>query len=126
VTTELNGEGSLVVDSISAAAVETGQDERLSDKQVNMMDAVKEAIRDHGKAGKVHMDRWREVAYSRGFLDDDATKRSKQFDNLRSKLIAKVLIRVTNEMVELHSGSVARKPPTPSALPSDAPMPPGL
>jgi AAA domain len=104
VETEPNGEGSLVVDSVTGS-VKAEKPERLSDKHLNMLDALRDAIKEHGRAGKVHMDKWRAAAYAKGFLDDDATKRSKQFADYRSQLIAKGRIRVVNEMVEMHSSA---------------------
>ena len=52
----------------------------------NMLESLREAIREHGSAGKVHVDKWRDVGLEpRGFLDDDATKRSKQVGDCKSE-----------------------------------------
>lgn len=103
IETEPSGEGSLVIDSLSTMSGIAAEAVALSDRQTNMLHALREAIKTHGKVGRVHMDKWREVSYNRGFLSDDATKRSKEFDNAKATLIKKLLVRVDNGMVEPRS-----------------------
>jgi hypothetical protein len=125
VATEENGEGSLVVDRLTIATAEAVQGKPLPDRHANMLESLREAIREHGSAGKVHVDKWRDVAYDRGFLDDDATKRSKQFGDCKSKLISNGYARVDKNFAQLVSsatpGTLTITPTLPS---SGAPMPP--
>jgi hypothetical protein len=125
IETEPNGEGSLVVESITDMAGIAEEAVKMSTRQQNVLDCLKEAIRGHGKAGKVTVEQWRDVAYKRGILDEDATKRSKQFGDTKDKLIEKGRIKIDNGTVRLVSSSVVGTLTSAPTLPSSgAPMPP--
>jgi hypothetical protein len=128
VATEENGEGSLVVDRLTTATAEADPPKPLNPAHTNMLETLREAIREHGSAGKVHVDKWRDVAYNRGFIEGDNSTRSKKFGNLKNTLIANGRIQVDKDMVTLRS--TALKPLTPTvtpSLPSNAvPMPPAV
>jgi hypothetical protein len=126
VATEENGEGSLVVDRITTATAEAVQGKALPATHTNMLESLREAIREHGRAAKVTVDQWRDAAYNRGFLEEDTKKRSKQFDNLKNTLLANERIKVDNGTVMLLSSGTPGKLMVTPALPSSgAPMPPG-
>jgi hypothetical protein len=125
VATEPNGEGSLVVDSITEAVNEDGaKGGKLSPVQQSMLNDLEEAVRAHGNtAGKVHMDKWREVAYERGSLVEDSEKRAKQFDNAKTGLKNKGLIKIKSKMVEIVSRGV-RAMMAAAAVAPDGALPP--
>jgi hypothetical protein len=126
VATEENGEGSLVVDRLTAVTAEAEPSKPSNPAHTNMTESLREAIRDHGRAGKVSVDQWRDAAYNRGFLNADTKKRSKQFDNLKNTLLANGRVQIDNGMVMLLSSSKPGKLTVTPTLPqsSSAPMPP--
>jgi hypothetical protein len=97
IETEPNGEGSLVVESITDMAGIAEEAVKMSTRQQNVLDCLREAIREHGKAGKVSVEQWRDVVYKRGILDEDATKRSKQFGDTKDKLIKRAASKSITE-----------------------------
>jgi len=119
----------LVAFIVSAAAVQAPPEaaSRLSDNQVNALDTLRAAIKEHGQKGAVAVHTWKEELFRRGVLDRDAPNPREPFRRLKGSLIKTQRIQEDNGMVRLTSSNVI--PITTRAAPailSPCPVPPPI
>jgi hypothetical protein len=137
VETEPNGEGSLVVEGISAAAGTVQKvSEKLTSKEVLALQALKDVLKSKGELGgaiggrSVTIDEWKEGCFSNGSVSRDAARPLRDLHDRQVGLITKGRILVLDERVRLvgdaakgESGNVISIVP---GLPTNSvPVPPG-
>jgi AAA domain len=74
---------------------------RLSDQQVNALDALRKAIKEHGQKGSVAVDAWRDELFRCGVLERDAKNPRQPFKRLRDVLARKQRIAERDGMVSI-------------------------
>jgi hypothetical protein len=110
---------------VSSRAVQAAPEAatRLSDAQVLALDALRKAIKEHGKKGAVALDQWRDELFRSGALDRDAKNPREPFRRLRNSLARR------HRIVE-HDGTVrmgySAGIPLVSGVPSIVPAPGGI
>jgi AAA domain len=96
---------------------------RLSDQQVNALDALRKAIKEHGQKGAVAVDRWRDELFRTGVLDQDAKNPRQPFKRLRSALARIQRIVEQDGMVSI-GYPTGVSPMTGAPRPGGNPLPP--
>lgn len=94
---------------------------RLSDRQVLAMDALRNAIKEHGQKGAVAVDQWRDEMFRSGALDRNAKNPRSDFKRVRDALARIRRVVEENGMVRFASTAGI----TPMASPSLVPPPGG-
>lgn len=88
---------------------------RLSDNQVNALDTLRAAIKEHGQKGAVAVGTWKEELFRRGVLDRDAPNPREPFRRLKGSLIKTGRIEEDDGMVRLTSSNVIPMTTRPAA-----------
>ncbi|ARQ01710.1 AAA family ATPase [Pseudorhodoplanes sinuspersici] len=83
---------------------------RLSDRQVLALDALKTAIKEHGQAGAVAVDRWRDELFRIGVLDIEAKNPREPFRRLRDALARSQRIAESDGMVRIGMPTLGPSP----------------
>jgi hypothetical protein len=117
----------LVSRRLVQAAPEAGK--RLTDKQVNALDTLKTAIKEHGQKGAVDVNIWKEEMIRRGVLDRNAKSPRTAFWKLKDGLIKSKRIEQDNDLVRFTSTNAIPLTPRPPMPPPPGggiilPMPP--
>jgi hypothetical protein len=136
VDTDPNGEGSLVVDSITGSGVASKPTTKLTPKEGLALTALSDVLKAKGQFGgdiggrSVTLEEWKEGCFSNGSVSRDAARPLRDLHDRQVGLITKGRILVLDDRVRLVGGDLKGDPgnvvPMVPTLPSNAvPMPPG-
>jgi hypothetical protein len=137
VETEPNGEGSLVVESLSAAAgAPSKTSEKLTSKEVLALQALKDVLKTKGQLGgdiggrSVTLDEWLDKCFSNGSISKDAARPLRDLHNRQVGLIAKGRIVVLDNRVRIVGDATKDEPGNvltmvPGLPTNSVPLPPG-
>jgi hypothetical protein len=136
VDTDPNGEGSLVIDSLTGSGAASKATAKLTPKEGLALTALSDVLKAKGQLGgdiggrSVTLDEWKEGCFSNGSVSRDAARPLRDLHDRQVGLITKGRILVLNDRVRLVGGDLKGEPgnvvPMVPTLPSNAvPMPPG-
>lgn len=105
---------------VSPVAVQASPEHasRLSDRQVLAMDALRNAIKEHGQRGAVAVDQWRDEMFRSGALDRNAKNPRADFKRVRDALVRLRRVVEENGMVRFASAAGHTPLTSPSIVPA--------
>jgi AAA domain/Bifunctional DNA primase/polymerase, N-terminal len=135
VDTDPNGEGSLVIDSLTGSGAASKVTAKLTPKEGLALTALSDVLKAKGQLGgdiggrSVTLDEWKEGCFSNGSVSRDAARPLRDLHDRQVGLITKGRILVLDDRVRLVGGDLKGEPgnvvPMMPTLPSNAvPMPP--
>jgi len=135
IATEPNGEGSLVVDSLTGSGAASKATAKLTPKEGLALTALSDVLKSKGELGggiggrSVTLDEWKEGCFSNGSVSRDAARPLRDLHDRQVGLITKGRILVLDDRVRLVGGDLKGEPgnvvPMMPTLPRNAvPMPP--
>jgi AAA domain len=136
VDTDPNGEGSLVIDSLTGSGAASKVTAKLTPKEGLALTALSDVLKTKGQLGgdiggrSVTLDEWLDGCFSNGSISRDAARPNRDLHGRQVGLITKGRILVLDDRVRLAGGDLKGElgnvVPMMPTLPSNAvPMPPG-